>query len=85
MTKKVSALQKLLMDVPFESLLSFLHRTHLDFTLTRGKKRGHEYWAEIRGEGQVSYSASSTNSARAALCDALAKLLVLHDGDFHDL
>ena len=41
--KKVSPLQRLLMDAPLETILMYLHQTGLQYTITRRKNA--LYWA----------------------------------------
>ncbi len=81
--KNVSLLKKLLMDTPFEHLLSFLHNTKLEWCLSKDKKQ--KYKAIVWVEGKtVQYRGSSGNSPRSALLDALASFLSKENKDYHE-
>jgi hypothetical protein len=81
--KIVSPLQRMLMNLPLESFLDFLHQSHIRFVLARQKK-GY-YVASIFAEGMLEYRAISPTSARAAFADALAKFLAQEKRDFHEI
>lgn len=79
--KTVGPLRRLLMTLPLETVLAFMHQSHFSFSLTR--RRDGYYRVVIYGDGIVNYGASSGESARAAFCDALAKFLTAEQKDFH--
>lgn len=80
--KTVGPLRKLLMDTPADVLLTYLHRTALQWTLVRRKDGS--YHALIFKEGVEHFRASNLYSPKAALCDALARFLTATQArDYH--
>lgn len=81
--KLVSPLRRLLILLPMDDLLLFLHRSKLQFVLLRDN--GAEcYRARIFLEGMLKYECADNNSPKAALCDAIAKFLIGEQKDYHD-
>ena len=78
----VSPLNKLLMDSSLEELLLFLHRMKLQYTILRENEG--TYRARIYGEGMLRYETSNPNSAKAAMCSAIARFLTKEQKDYHN-
>lgn len=89
-TKKiVGPLQQLLMETSFESLVNFCHRLKASWGISRpqkmnDRKQSAPYRARIQLTGGLEY-ASSGDTAKAALSDAIAKFLVDEHRDFHSV
>ncbi len=79
--KIVSPLKKLLMDLPMEEYLLFLHRIRVSYSISRQKDG--VYHAIVYGDGMVKYMYQSPNSAKSALCDCIAGFLIGEKKDYH--
>jgi hypothetical protein len=71
------------MGLPIEDLLLFLQRVGLQYALIRDSKG--KFIARIFGKGYFKFENSSSESMRAALCDALSRWLSEESRDYHDI
>lgn len=71
------------MDCSWEQLIALLAQTELRWNVTRTSDGGC-YKANIKGNGTMLYEVGSANSAKSALCLALAEFLISEKKDIHD-
>lgn len=85
----VTALHKLLIETRLESLLEFLQRLKVRFTLTTTDKGLYvcRVFKQANIDGQVTTLEDFTQGGKtphAAMVNAIALLLAAADGDYHD-
>lgn len=81
----VSPLKQLLIGIPTDTLLLFLNRIRVHYSISRHpSEKTTRYTAKISGAQMLKYEAISFTSAKAALCNALAQFLIGEQRDIHE-
>ena len=97
--KVINALRKLLLETDLESLLTFLHRIGVNYTIRGNTRSKHHDLFECRifiqqvADGQVTTvreyvggcpPSQEGSQVRYAVVDAMAQFLIHEEHDFHD-